>query len=73
MKSNYTKIFVGNSIIAKGIINQLEEIGIVAVVKNEGESARMAGFASAVLDETELYVHNDELEKANAIVSKIKM
>lgn len=64
MDSNYTRIFVGNAITSKGIINQLKEIGITAVVKDEAESARLAGFASSMLNEVEVYVHNDELEKA---------
>lgn len=68
MDSNYTRIFVGNAITSKGIINQLQEIGITAVVKDEAESARLAGFASSMLDEVEVYVHNDELEKAEKVL-----
>lgn len=64
MDSNYKRIFVGNRIEAQAITSRLKEIGIVAVVKDEGESARKAGFASSLLDEAEVYVHNDELEKA---------
>lgn len=69
MDSNYTRIFVGNAITSKGIINQLKEIGITAVVKDEAESARLAGFASSMLDEVEVYVHNDELEKAEKVLN----
>lgn len=68
MDSNYTRIFVGNAITSKGIINQLKEIGITAVVKDEAESARLSGFASSMLDEVEVYVHNDELEKAEKVL-----
>lgn len=68
MDSNYARIFVGNAITSKGIINQLKEIGITAVVKDEAESARLAGFASSMLDEVEVYVHNDELERAERLL-----
>lgn len=70
MDSNYTRIFVGNAIVAKGVINQLEEIRITPVVKDEAESARLAGFASSMLNETEVYVHNDELERAENLLNK---
>lgn len=70
MDSNYTRIFIGNAIVAKGIINQLEEIGISPVVKDKAESARLGGFASPTPNETEIYVHNDELEKAQKALNK---
>lgn len=63
MDSNYTRIFVGSSAEAQSIVNRLKEIGIVAVVKDEAESARLAGFASSMLGDAEVFVHNDELEK----------
>lgn len=72
MDSNYTRIFVGNRIAAKGITSRLKENGITAVVKDEGESARLAGFASSLLDEAEIYVHNDELDKAQELLEKDK-
>lgn len=68
MDSNYTRIFIGNTIAAKRISNQLEEMGINPIIKNEAESARLAGFAPSMLNETEIYVHNDELEKAKKVI-----
>jgi hypothetical protein len=68
MDSNYTRIFVGNRIEGQGLTIRLEDIGITAVVKDEGESARKAGFASSLLDEVEVYVHNDELAQAEKVL-----
>ncbi len=68
MDSNYTRIFTGNSSEAQSIVIRLKEIDIVAVVKDESESARLAGFASSILGQTEVYVHNDELERAEKIL-----
>ena len=64
MDSNYTRIFVGNTAAAQSIVNRLKDIGIVAVVKDEAESARLSGFASSMLGQVEVFVHNDELEQA---------
>ena len=64
MDTNYTRIFVGSQIEALGISNKLKAVGIIAVVKDEEESARLAGFGSSPATSTEVFVHNDELEKA---------
>lgn len=71
MDDNYSKIFSGNAIIGKRIELELNDIGIIPVVKNEGESARLAGFASSMLGNVDIYVNEDELNNAKAIVSKI--
>jgi hypothetical protein len=64
MDSNYTRIFIGNTAEAQSIVSRLKDVNIVAVVKDEAESARLAGFASSMLGQAEVYVHNDELETA---------
>ena len=51
-------------------MSRLHEIGIEAVVKDEAESARLAGFASSMLGQVEIYVNNDELEKAMVVVNQ---
>jgi len=71
MDSNYSKVFSGNQFVAKKIIDQLREVGIIAVVKDETESARMAGFASTMDGDIELYVHNDEIEKAQKVIAEL--
>ncbi|MBT8299006.1 MAG: DUF2007 domain-containing protein [Maribacter sp.] len=71
MTSNYKKIFTGESLLAKQIVGKLHEIGIEAVVKDEAESARLAGFASSMLGQVDLFVHKDEVEKAMAVAASI--
>ncbi|MCK0188509.1 DUF2007 domain-containing protein [Arenibacter sp. F20364] len=71
MKTNYTRIFSGNFILAQTIVNQLREIGVVPVLKDDSESGRLAGFGSAIQGNQEVYVHADELEKAQKIVQTI--
>ncbi|MBT8305698.1 MAG: DUF2007 domain-containing protein [Maribacter sp.] len=72
MTSDYKKIFTGDSMVAHQIVGKLHRIGIEAVVKDEAESARLAGFASSMLDQVDLYVHKDEEEKALAIIQEFK-
>lgn len=69
MDTNYTRIFIGNPIEAQGIVASLEEVNIIAVVKNEEESARLAGFGASPQSSAEVFVHKDEYEKAMTIMN----
>lgn len=69
--SNYTKIFTGSFIIVQLITDKLDAIGINAVVKDETESARLAGFGSSIPGLQELYVHKDELDAAVEVVESV--
>ena len=71
MNSDYTKIFSGNFIVSQAIVNQLKEIGIVPVVKDESESGRLAGFGSPMQGDQEIYVNADEMVKAQTIAQKV--
>lgn len=68
MDSNYKSIYVGNLIGAQSMVEKLKRLGIIAVLKNEAESARLAGFASSMLGEAEVFLHNDELEVAEKVL-----
>ncbi|MFI2742268.1 putative signal transducing protein [Zhouia sp. PK063] len=65
---NYRKIFDGDIVTANRIMGILEEHHIEPVVKNETESARVAGFAPAVTDQVQLYVHQDEHLKVEKLL-----
>ena len=70
--SNYIKVFTGSFIIAQLITDKLNAVGINAVVKDETESARLAGFGGGIVPGfQEIYVNNDELEKAVEIVESV--
>lgn len=70
MDSNYTRIFIGSQVESQAMLAKLEAVGINAVVKDEAESARLAGFGSAPTSSTEIFVHNDELAKAQEALEK---
>ncbi|WP_430908980.1 DUF2007 domain-containing protein [Maribacter sp. 2-571] len=71
MDETFVQIFSGNNLLGKRILGELQKIGIDAIVKDEAESARLAGFSSAMLDQITLLVHRDQEEKALETVSKI--
>lgn len=70
--SNYTKIYTGDFIIVQRIVSDLEKENIIPVVKDQTESARLAGFGGGIVPGfQQIYVHDDELEKAVLIVESI--
>jgi len=70
--SNYIKIFTGSFITVQRIVNELEKIDINAVIKDQTESARLAGFGGGIVPGfQEVFVHKDELDKAIVIVENI--
>jgi hypothetical protein len=71
-ESEYTKIYYGNFILVTRVKNELEKADIIPIIKDEGESQRLAGYASMNAGFQEVFVHNDELEKATVIVEKVK-
>lgn len=71
MDSNYKKVFGGNSIEAHRVELTLKENTIEPILKDEKESARLAGFGSPMPELIEIFVHEDEEEKALALISQL--
>ncbi|WP_179339052.1 putative signal transducing protein [Winogradskyella ludwigii] len=69
--TEYTKVYYGNFILVTRVKDELEHEGIVPIVKDEGESQRLAGYASMNQGYQEVFVHNDELDKAMIIVNRV--
>ena len=68
----FIKIFTGNAISVLSLRNALEEQNIVAVVKDDSESARLAGFGMVAPSLQEMFVHEDELDQAIKIIESLK-
>lgn len=69
---DFIKIFTGNAISVLALRNALEEKNIVAVIKDDSESARLAGFGMVAPGLQEVFVHEDELDQAIRIVEALK-
>lgn len=70
--TEYTKVYYGNFILVTRVKSELQNVGIIPIIKDEGESQRLGGQGSIGNGFQEVFVHNDELEKASAIVEKVK-
>ncbi|SDS51815.1 Putative signal transducing protein [Formosa sp. Hel1_31_208] len=71
-ETEYTKIYSGNFILTTRVIAELEAAGIIPIIKDEGESQRLAGYGSLNQGFQDIYVHNDELKKATEILERVK-
>lgn len=69
--SNYIKVFTGNFIEVQRIFKALEQVNICAIIKDESESGRLAGFGPSIQGFQEIHVHKDELEKATPLVESL--
>lgn len=68
---DYIKIFSGSFIIVQLVQDRLQSAGINAIVKDETESGRLAGFAASIPGFQELYVRKDEVDYAIPIVEEV--
>ncbi len=73
METLYTKIYTGNFILIQLMVSRLDDIGISAIVKDESESGRLAGFGASIQGQQELFVHNDELDKAVPVIETVRV
>ena len=71
LENDYLKVFSGSFIIVQLVFDRMASVGINAVVKDESESARMAGFGSSFQGFQELYVSKEELDYALPIVEAV--
>jgi len=71
MDSNYIKVFGGNNIAAQRVELALKENNIEPILKDETESARLAGFGTPLPELVEIFVNKDEEVRALAIITEI--
>ena len=65
----YKRIYSGSFIIVELIRKNLEDQGIVAIIKDETESGRLAGFGSSTYGHQEVFIHESEEKKAEKIIT----
>lgn len=67
--SRYEKIHTGSAIETKRLQIILEEQGIPSILRDDNESAKLAGYALATPDQSRLLVDKEHLVKAKHIVT----
>lgn len=67
------KIFEGSSIQANFIRLALEQIGIDPIIKDRTESGRLAGFASEIPMQVEMYVFESQYDDAIEVLKNLSL
>lgn len=67
------KIFEGSSIQANLIKLALEQIGIEPIIKDRTESGRLAGFASEIPMQVEMYVFESQYDDAIEVLKNLSL
>jgi len=68
--SNYVKLYTGNLIFAQRVIQELEVMGINAIMREQNESGLDPKIYGGHLLQ-EIHVNKDELEKAMIVIENI--
>jgi Putative prokaryotic signal transducing protein len=66
------KVFSGSAILALALQEKIEEKGVATVLKNNIQSARLAGFGNTDLA-VELFIQETDFAKANPVIEEFRM
>lgn len=66
------KIFSGSEILAKALQQKIEEIGIDTILKDNIQSARLAGFGNSDLA-VEVFIQEKDYGKAHPVIEEFRM
>lgn len=72
MEHSFVHIYTGSSVVVLALRNALQAENIIPVIKDESESARMAGFG-ITHDQQQVFVHQDELQKVEKVLSTLEL
>ena len=65
----YTKLYQGSFIVVQMMQRNLEIQGINPLIKDESESAQLAGFGVSNIGIQQLFVHESEVPNATKIIN----
>lgn len=68
--SETTRIYTGPTLIAKGLVARLNEIGISPIERNDHDSSLRAGFTASIANQTMIFIRKDQLIKAQSTIDE---
>lgn len=70
--SDLIKIFTGRDVLVHLLKDELESIGVGAMIRDDFHSSALAGFGGGIPSAIDLYILSDDLEKAGQIIEDFK-
>lgn len=68
--SQTTRIYTGPTLIAKGLVARLNEIGISPIERNDHDSSLRAGFTMSIANQAMIFIRKDEVDKAQSTIDE---
>lgn len=68
--SETTRIYTGPTLVAKGLVARLNEIGISPIERNDHDSSLRAGFTASIANQTMIFIRKDELMEAQSTIDE---
>lgn len=66
------KVFSGSEILALALKEKIEEVGVETVMKDNIQSARLAGFGS-MGSAVEVFIQETDFAKANPVIEEFRL
>ena len=66
------KIFSGSEILAQALKEKIDAIGVETILKNNIQSARLAGFGNSDLA-VEVFIQETDFSKVNPIIEEFRL
>ncbi len=66
------KVFSGSEVLALALKEKIEEVGVAVIIKDNIQSARLAGFGSMGAA-VELFIQETDFSKANPVIEKFRL
>ena len=70
MESKLVRVYTGSSILINLLKDELENNGIAALIQDDFNSGIIAGFSGGIPTSVDLFIRQDDLEKAETIISE---
>lgn len=68
--SEIKRIYTGPTLMAKGLIARLNEIGVSPIERNDHDSSVHAGFTMGIANQTMVFIRKDELDKVQSTIAE---
>lgn len=68
--SETVRIYTGPTLIAKGLVAHLNDIGISPIERNDHDSSLRAGFTMSIANQTMIFIRKDEVDRAQPTIDE---
>ncbi len=72
METNLINVYTGSEVTVNLLKGELEKIGVSSIIKDKFKSGITAGFGTGVPSAIDLFIDENDLEKAKPLIEEFK-